>query len=104
MLLPSLSHLIIVFHLVFLLNMHMFIEGASSAIAGFGSTSTAHETEGNSSTIHVESLEEGEFTPVISKKTKKKVKLSEREKAKPVIRGHTSSHALMFKSAKHKRF
>lgn len=57
-----------------------------------------------SSSVREDSQEEGEFTPVISKKTKKKLKVPERAIVRPNSRSHFSGRVLPLKSAKHKRF
>lgn len=48
--------------------------------------------------------EDGEFSPVVSKKTKKLSKLAEKSKRKPLTRKPSSVHALLHKGSKHKLY
>lgn len=48
-------------------------------------------------------LEEGEFTPILSKKSKKLVKLADKTRLKTGGSKHTV-HSLLHKGAKHKLF
>lgn len=60
------------------------------------------ELEVTSSPVPDESQEEGEFTPVLTKKTKKKLKLKVKAMTKPSSR--VPPCTLLSKSAKHRRF
>lgn len=69
-----------------------------------GSHLSSREAEDISSTVPEDSHEEGEFTPVVSKKTKKKSLLLENAKARTVLRAQPCDRPLLLKSAKFKRF
>lgn len=77
----------------------------------FGSTLDGLHSAATSSAIPEEPREEGEFTPVLSKKTKKKSKIAAKAstkpekvkvKVKPGIRANSTSSAFLMKGAKHK--
>lgn len=72
-------------------------------VASFSHLSSC-EAGGISSMVPEDSREEGEFTPVVFKKTKKKSQLLENAKAKTVLRAQPSDRPLLLKSVKFKRF
>lgn len=69
----------------------------------FRSTFMVRDLEDLSSTIPVSPREVDEFSPVISKQTKKKSKIAAKALAKPALRAPNSARALLLKSAKHKK-
>ncbi|KAK9943794.1 hypothetical protein M0R45_009390 [Rubus argutus] len=69
-----------------------------------GSSMDGYHSADTSSTFPEEAREEGEFTPVLSKKTKKKSKISAKVLTKPAYCTHSSGLVPLLKSARHKRF
>lgn len=72
------------------------------SLMGVRDNSLSNSLEAMSPTAPEDSQEDGEFTPILHKKTKKKLKNAEKTLLKPLSRAH--ARALPLKGTKHKRF